>query len=185
MGPDTSQTALNEAELLFKRCTAFPPLADPMGFSIVRHLEESGRPFHVVPLVPHVSRSAFLGLEIPWRQLTLQVRQPDPGALLICHIARSNRSNALGGPLLALGSFLRFAVRECPGIDVIAGCVSKTSVAAPGELPLPRLADFYTRLVGDLIEHRENGGLWLFGKTRAPQRYVEQKIWNRRDFSTP
>lgn len=184
MGADTSQTELSEAEILFKRCTDFPPLADAMGFPIARHLQESGRSFHVVPLLPHVSQSAFLGLEIPWWQLTLQVRQPDAGALLICHIARANHSNSLSSPLLALGSFLRFVVRDCPDIDVIAGCVSKASMAASGELPLPRLADFYTRLVGDLIEHREHGGIWLFGKTRAPRRYREQKIWNREDFST-
>ena len=185
MGPDTSETSLIEAERLFRRCTDFPPLADPMGFSIARRLQESAHPFHVIPLVPHVSTTAFLGLEMPWRQLTLQVRQPDAGALLICHIARSRSSKALGGPLLALASFLRFVVRDCPEIEVIAGSVSKTSQSAPGELPLPRLADFYTRLVGDLIEYRGHGGIWLFGKTRATRRYTEQKIWNRRDFSTP
>ena len=86
---------------------------------------------------------------------------------------------SLGSPLLALGSFLRYAVHRSDLLVVIGGCVSKFQHAGEGNLELPRLREFYLRLVGDLHEYRALDVVWLFGLTRRPTRYVENKIWTR------
>jgi hypothetical protein len=86
---------------------------------------------------------------------------------------------------LDLGSFLRFAVQEERGLVVIGGCVSKSESVGMGELPLPRLRQFYTRLVGDLHEYRDYGAHWLFGLTRVPARYSNQRLWSRKDSVDP
>jgi hypothetical protein len=113
--------------------------------------------------------------------LELHLRQPDDSALLICNIQRSGSNESLAGPLLSLGSFLRYAVHRSKLIEVIGGCVSKAGQANEGELPLPKLRDFYTRLVGDLHEYRDIDMAWLFGFTRRPARYATQRLWSRLD----
>jgi hypothetical protein len=80
-----------------------------------------------------------------------------------------------------LASFLRYAVHRSDRIEVIGGCVSKAQSAGINELPYTKLRDFYTRLVGDLHEYRDLDVAWLFGLTRQPKRYSEQKIWTRKD----
>lgn len=130
--------------------------------------------------MPERSTSAFLAVRLVWRNLELHLRQPDDASLLICNIERLPSGANLGSPLLALGSFLRYAVHRSDLIEVIGGCVSKSQNAGEGNLEFPRLREFYIRLVGDLHEYRDLDVIWLFGLTRRPARYAEQKIWQRR-----
>ena len=192
MGPDSSQAPLSpeerrtaEAEELYRRFQAFPILADPMGSPFFQRIASEGGFLKTIPLLPHRSASAFLGVLLHWRNLELELRQPDPSALLICKIQRLRPSPSLGGSLLDLGSFLRFAVQQERGLEVIGGCVSKSESVGMGELPLPRLREFYTRLVGDLHEYRDYGAHWLFGLTRVPARYSNQRLWSRKDTGDP
>lgn len=183
MGPDPAEAQLTareaEARALHDRFQKFPPLADPMAWPFVHALAAHGVPTAAAPLLPHRSSTAFLGASIRWRSLGIDLRQPDPSSILICHIRRLPGPQALGGPLLALGSFLRFAVRPESGLDAIGGCVSKTASSSNGELALPRLRDFYTRIVGDLHEYRDLDSAWLFGLTRRTGRYARNRIWSR------
>ena len=184
MGPDTPQTPLNqsaEAEALFHRFQEFPVLADPLVTPFSLQLKSDGHLIESVPLMPERSTTAFLATRIVWRNLELHLRQPDKSALLICNIERlPTGTNTLGSPLLALASFLRYAVNRSDLIEVIGGCVSKSQKAGVGNLDYPRLREFYTRLVGDLHEYRDLDVVWLFGLTQRPARYAEQKIWQRR-----
>ncbi len=165
---------------LFRRFQEFPVLADPLDFPFARQLAADGYLVERVPLMPERSTSAFLAIRLRWRNLELHLRQPDDASLLICNIERQSSAPHLGSPLLALGSFLRYAVHRSDLIEVIGGCVSKSQNAGEGNLVFSRLRDFYTRLVGDLHEYRDLDVIWLFGLTRRPARYAEQKIWNRR-----
>lgn len=184
MGPDTPETPLNqsaEAEALYHRFQEFPVLADPLATPFSLQLKSDGHFIEPIPLMPERSTTAFLATRIIWRNLELHLRQPDKSALLICNIERlPTGKNTLGSPLLALASFLRYAVNRSDLIEVIGGCVSKSQNAGVGHLDYPRLREFYTRLVGDLHEHRDFDVAWLFGLTRRPTRYAEQKIWQRR-----
>ena len=184
MGPDTPETPLNqsaEAEALFHRFQEFPVLADPLATPFSLQLKSDGHLIEPVPLMPERSTTAFLATRIVWRNLELHLRQPDKSALLICNIERlPTETNTLGSPLLALASFLRYAVHRSDLIKVIGGCVSKSQKAGVGNLDYPRLREFYTRLVGDLHEYRDLDVVWLFGLTQRPTRYAEQKIWQRR-----
>jgi hypothetical protein len=184
MGPDTSQTPLKrnaEAEALFRRFQEFPVLADPLVTPFSLQLKSDGYHIEQVPLMPERSTTAFLATRIVWRNLELHLRQPDKASLLICNIERLPEGrNTLGSPLLALASFLRYAVHRSDLIEVIGGCVSKFQNAGEGNLEYPRLREFYTRLIGDLHEYRALDIVWLFGLTRCPVRYSEQKIWQRR-----
>lgn len=184
MGPDPSQAPLSrsqEAEKLFCRFQEFPVLADPLAGSFARQLIADGYHLERIPLMPDRSVTAFLAARLFWRNLEIHLRQPDDGSLLICNIARGTSEPALGSPLLALASFLRYAVHRSDLIEVIGGCVSKSHNAGEGNLPYARLRDFYIRLVGDLHEHRDFDVVWLFGLTRRPARYNKQKIWSRRE----
>lgn len=192
MGPDSSQAPLNPdeprakmAEELYRRFQEFSILADPMESPFFQKMASEGISLKTIPLLPHRSTSAFLGILLRWRNLDLELRQPDPSSLLICKIERVRRTSSLGGSLLDLGSFLRFAVQEERELEVIGGCVSKSESVGMGELPLPRLREFYTRLVGDLHEYRDYGAHWLFGLTRVPARYACQRIWKRKDSGDP
>ena len=129
--------------------------------------------------MPDRSNTAFLAARVVWRNLELHLRQPDDSSLLICNIERLSGGSSLGSPLLALGSFLRYAVHRSPLIEVIGGCVSKSKNAGEGNLEFQRLREFYIRLVGDLHEYRDLDVVWLFGLTRRPARYLRQKIWSR------
>jgi hypothetical protein len=189
MGSDSSQTPIDgcestnrklEAEALHKRFQEFAILANPLDFPFAKQLMADAVPVSTVPLIPERSQSAFLGVRVVWRNLELHLRQPDPASLLICNIERAASTETLGSPLLALSSFLRYAVHRSDLIEVIGGCVSKAQNAGEGDLAFPRLRDFYTRLVGDLHEYRDIDVVWLFGLTRRPSRYTEQKIWQRR-----
>lgn len=184
MGPDTPQTPLNksaEAEALFHRFQEFPVLADPLATPFSIQLKSDGHQIEPVPLMPERSSTAFLATRLVWRNLQLHLRQPDKSSLLICNIERLHvETSTLGSPLLALASFLRYAVHRSDLIEVIGGCVSKSQNAGEGNLDYPRLREFYTRLVGDLHEYRDLDVVWLFGLTRRPTRYAEQKIWQRR-----
>jgi len=184
MGSDTSQTPLSriaETEVLFRRFQEFPVLADPLATPFSLQLESDGHPIERVPLMPERSNTAFLATRLVWRNLELHLRQPDKSSLLICNIERlPTGTNTLGSPLLALASFLRYAVHRSDLIEVIGGCVSKSQKAGEGNLDYPRLREFYTRLVGDLHEYRDLDVVWLFGLTRRPARYSDQKIWQRR-----
>jgi hypothetical protein len=189
MGSDSSQTPIEgcealsrklEAEALHKRFEEFPILANPLDFPFAKQLAGDAVPISTVPLMPELSQSAFLAVRVVWRNLELHIRQPDASSLLICNIERAASTETLGSPLLALSSFLRYAVHRSDLIEVIGGCVSKAQNAGEGELAFPRLRDFYTRLVGDLHEYRDIDVVWLFGLTRRPSRYAEQKIWQRR-----
>jgi hypothetical protein len=184
MGSDTSQTPLSrkaEAELLFRRFQEFPVLADPLATPFSLQLKADGHQIEPVSLMPERSSTAFLATRLVWRNLELHLRQPDKSSLLICNIERLPiEKNTLGSPLLALGSFLRYAVHRSDLIEVIGGCVSKSQQAAERELAFPRLREFYTRLVGDLHEFRDLDVVWLFGLTQRAARYAEQKIWQRR-----
>lgn len=183
MGSDTSQTPLSrnaETEILFRRFQEFPVLADPLEAPFSLQLMSDGHRIERVPLMPERSSTAFLATRVVWRNLELHLRQPDTSSLLICHIKRLPLgSKTLGSPLLALGSFLRYAVHRSDLIDVIGGCVSKFQNAGKGNLELARLRDFYIRLVGDLHEYRDMDVVWLFGLTQRPGRYSAQKIWKR------
>ena len=183
MGSDAAQTPLTrdgEASALFQRFQEFPVLADPLEFPFSRQLAEDGHQLERVPLMPERSTSAFLAARVVWRNLELHLRQPDNSSLLICNIERLSSGANLASPLLALGSFLRYAVHRSDLIEVIGGCVSKSQNAGEGNLEFPRLREFYIRLVGDLHEYRDHDVVWLFGLTRRPARYAEQKIWRRR-----
>jgi len=183
MGSDTAQTPLtpgDEAAGLFRRFQDFPLLADPLDFPFSRQLAADGHQLERVPLMPERSTTAFLAARIVWRNLELHLRQPDKSSLLICNIERLSSGANLGSPLLALGSFLRYAVHRSDLIEVIGGCVSKSQNAGEGNLEFPRLREFYIRLVGDLQEYRDHDVVWIFGLTRRPARYAEQKIWQRR-----
>jgi hypothetical protein len=187
MGSNPSQAPVNsmedraaEATALYARFQEFAILADPLESPFARQLAADGHQISAIPLSPHRSQTAFLGVRLVWRNLELHLRQPDDSSLLICNIHRSGSNESLAGPLLSLGSFLRYAVHRSELIEVIGGCVSKAEEASEGDLPLPRLRDFYTRLVGDLHEYRDIDMAWLFGITRRPSRYSEQKIWQRR-----
>jgi len=169
MGSDTSQTQLNrkaEAEVLFRRFQEFPVLADPLATPFSLQLKADGHQIEPVPLMPERSKTAFLATRLVWRNLELHLRQPDKSSLLICNIERVSTGASLGSPLLALGSFLRYAVHRSDLIEVIGGCVSKAQNAGQGNLEYPRLREFYTRLVGDLHEYRSLDVVWLFGLTR-------------------
>jgi hypothetical protein len=168
-----------EATALYARFQEFAILADPLESPFARQLVGDGYKISAIPLSPHRSRSAFLGVRLVWRNLELHLRQPDPSALLICNIRRTSFSESLGSPLLSLGSFLRYAVHRSDLIQVIGGCVSKSEQTDEGELDFPRLREFYIRLVGDLHEYRDIDMVWLFGLTRRPARYKQQKIWQR------
>jgi hypothetical protein len=144
-------------------------------------LAADGHALERVPLMPERSTSAFLAARLVWRNLELHLRQPDEASLLICNIERVSDVTALGSPLLALGSFLRYAVHRSPLLEVIGGCVSKSQNAGEGNLQFPRLREFYIRLVGDLHEYRDLDVVWLFGLTRRLERYENQKIWVRRE----
>ena len=168
-----------EAVALYARFQEFAILADPLESPFARQLVADGYKISAIPLSPHRSKSAFLGVRLVWRNLELHLRQPDDSALLICNIHRSGSIKSLAGPLLSLGSFLRYAVHRSELIEVIGGCVSKSEQADEGELDFPRLREFYIRLVGDLHEYRDIDMAWLFGLTRRPSRYSEQKIWQR------
>ena len=170
-----------EAVALYARFQEFAILADPLESPFARQLVADGYKISAVPLSPHRSQTAFLGVRLVWRNLELHLRQPDDSSLLICNIHRSGSNDSLAGPLLSLGSFLRYAVHRSELIEVIGGCVSKAEEASEGELPLPRLRDFYTRLVGDLHEYRDIDMAWLFGLTRRPARYANQRLWSRSD----
>ena len=170
-----------EAVALYARFQEFAILADPLESPFARQLVADGYNISAVPLSPHRSKTAFLGVRLLWRNLELHLRQPDDSALLICNIPRSRSNDSLAGPLLSLGSFLRYAVHRSELIEVIGGCVSKAEEASEGELPLPRLRDFYTRLVGDLHEYWDIDMAWLFGLTRRPARYANQRLWSRSD----
>ena len=184
MGSDFAQTPLSrnaESEVLFRRFQEFPVRADPLASPFSLQLKSDGHQVEPVPLMPERSSTAFLATRIVWRNLELQLRQPDKSSLLICNIERLPvETNSLGSPLLALASFLRYAVHRSDLIEVIGGCVSKSQNAGEGHLEYPRLREFYTRLVGDLHEHRDFDVAWLFGLTRRPARYAEQKVWQRR-----
>jgi len=183
MGSDATQTPLtpgDEAVGLFRRFQEFPLLADPLDFPFSRQLAADGHQLERVPLMPERSTTAFLAARVVWRNLELHLRQPDKSSLLICNIERLSSGANLGSPLLALGSFLRYAVHRSDLIEVIGGCVSKSQNAGEGNLEFPRLREFYIRLVGDLHEYRDLDVVWLFGLTRRPARYAEQKIWQRR-----
>lgn len=173
-------TPRDEALALFQRFQEFPLLADPLEFPFSRQLAGDGHQLGRVPLMPERSANAFLAARVAWRNLEIHLRQPDKSSLLICNIERLPSGANLGSPLLALGSFLRYAVHRSDLIDVIGGCVSKSQNAGEGNLEFPRLREFYTRLVGDLHEYRDLDVVWLFGLTRRPARYAEQKIWRRR-----
>ena len=184
MGSDAAQTPLTDGEEaagLFQRFQEFPLLADPLEFPFSRQLANDGCQLDRVPLMPERSTTAFLAARVVWRNLELHLRQPDKSSLLICNIERVSSGASLGSPLLALGSFLRYAVHRSPMLDVIGGCVSKSQNAGRGNLEFPRLREFYIRLVGDLHEYRDLDVVWLFGLTRRPARYNEQKIWSRRE----
>jgi hypothetical protein len=170
-----------EATALYARFQEFAILADPLESPFARQLAGDGYNISAIPLSPRRSKSAFLGVRLVWRNLELHLRQPDSSALLICNIQRSGLNESLAGPLLSLGSFLRYAVHRSELIEVIGGCVSKAEKANEGELPLPKLRDFYTRLVGDLHEYRDIDMAWLFGFTRRPARYATQRLWSRLD----
>jgi hypothetical protein len=187
MGSDSAETPVNamedpaaEAVALYARFQEFAILADPLESPFARQLVADGYKISAIPLSPHRSRTAFLGVRLVWRNLEIHLRQPDSSALLICNIRRTSFSESLGGPLLSLGSFLRYAVHRSDLIQVIGGCVSKSEQADEGELDFPRLREFYIRLVGDLHEYRDIDMVWLFGLTRRPARYAQQKIWKRR-----
>lgn len=183
MGSDAAQTPLSpsaEAEDLFHRFQEFPVLADPLDFPFARQLAADGYRLDRVPLMPERSETAFLAVRVVWRNLELHLRQPDKSSLLICNIERLSSGANLGSPLLALGSFLRYAVHRSDLIEVIGGCVSKSQNAGEGNLKFSRLREFYIRLVGDLHEYRDLDVVWLFGLTRRRARYSEQKIWQRR-----
>ena len=207
MGPDSSEAPLNpktaipvaergtrfdiagfglnkerdlEAKELFRRFEKFPVLLDPLEFPFSRQLAADGHTLERVPLMPERSTTAFLAARLVWRNLELHLRQPDDASLLICNIQRVSTGPALGSPLLALGSFLRYAVHRSRLLDVIGGCVSKSQNAGEGNLDFTRLREFYIRLVGDLHDYRDLDVVWLFGLTRRPARYNEQKIWMRR-----
>ena len=184
MGPDTSQTPLSrnaEAEVLFRRFQEFPVLANPLASPFSLQLKSDGHRIEPVPLMPERSTTAFLATRLVWRNLELHLRQPDKSSLLICNIERLHvETSTLGSPLMALASFLRYAVHRSDLIEVIGGCVSKFQNAGEGNLEYPRLREFYTRLIGDLHEYRDYEVAWLFGLTRSPARYSEQKIWQRR-----
>ena len=186
MGPDPAETPMSspeeramEAAALYARFQEFAILDDPLVSPFARQLLADGYKMTAVPLSPHRSRTAFLGVRLVWRNLEIHLRQPDPSALLICNIQRSESNISLAGPLLSLGSFLRYAVHRSDLIEVIGGCVSKAEQAEEGGLSFPRLRDFYTRLVGDLHEYRDIDMAWLFGLTRRNARYSDQKIWQR------
>jgi len=188
MGSDSSETPVNatedtaaEAASLYARFQEFAILADPLESPFARQLVQDGYKISTIPLSPHRSKSAFLGVRLVWRNLELHLRQPDDSALLICNIQRRGSNESLAGPLLSMGSFLRYAVHRSKLIEVIGGCVSKAGQANDGELPLPKLRDFYTRLVGDLHEYRDIDMAWLFGFTRRPARYDTQRLWSRLD----
>lgn len=184
MGPDPSQAPLSrsqEAEKLFFRFQEFPLLADPLNCPFAKQLAADGHLLERVPLMPERSVTAFLAIRLRWRNLELHLRQPDNASLLICNIERRSTDATLGSPLLALGSFLRYAVHRSPLLEVIGGCVSKSQNAGEGNLEFPRLREFYIRLVGDLHEYRDLDVVWLFGLTRRPARYNEQKLWSRRE----
>jgi hypothetical protein len=186
MGPDPAEASLNkerdlEARELFRRFQEFPVLRDPLEFPFSLQLAADGHALESVPLMPERSTTAFLAARVVWRNLEIHFRQPDDASLLICNIQRVSRGPVLGSPLLALGSFLRYAVHRSPLLDVIGGCVSKSQNADEGNLEFPRLREFYIRLVGDLHEYRDLDVVWLFGLTRRPARYNEQKIWSRRE----
>ena len=182
--PQTPVTSMEdsaaEATALYARFQEFAILADPLESPFARQLVGDGYKISAIPLSPHRSKSAFLGVRLVWRNLELHLRQPDDSALLICNIQRSGSNESLAGPLLSLGAFLRYAVHRSELIEVIGGCVSKAGQVNERELPLPKLRDFYTRLVGDLHEYRDIDMAWLFGLTRRPERYKKQKIWQRR-----
>jgi hypothetical protein len=183
MGSDSAQTPLKQADEatgLFQRFQEFPLLADPLEFPFSCQLAHDGYQLDRVPLMPERSTTAFLAARVVWRNLELHLRQPDNSSLLICKIKRLSTGANLGSPLLALGSFLRYAVHRSDLIEVIGGCVSKSQNAGEGNLEYPRLREFYTRLVGDLHEYRNLDVVWLFGLTWRPARYSEQKIWQRR-----
>ena len=167
------------ASTLYQRFQEFPLLADPLEFPFMRQMAADGYLLDRVPLMPDRSTTAFLAARVLWRNLELHLRQPDKSSLLICNIERQASTPSLGSPLLALGAFLRYAVHRSDLIDVIGGCVSKFHHAGEGNLELPRLREFYLRLVGDLHEYRDLDVVWLFGLTRRPTRYVEKKIWTR------
>lgn len=169
-----------EAEALHKRFQEFSILANPLASPFAVQLQSDGHEVEPVPLMPERSTTAFLATRIVWRNLELHLRQPDPSSLLICNIQRAASTETLASPLLALSSFLRYAVHRSDLIEVIGGCVSKAQNAGEGDLAFPRLREFYTRLVGDLHEYRDIDVVWLFGLTRRPARYAEQKIWHRR-----
>lgn len=182
MGSDAAQTPLtqgDEASGLFQRFQEFPLLADPLEFPFCRQLAHDGYQLDRVPLMPERSTTAFLAARVVWRNLELHLRQPDKSSLLICNIERASSGANLGSPLLALGSFLRYAVHRTDLIEVIGGCVSKSQNAGEGNLEFSRLREFYIRLVGDLHEYRDLDVVWLFGLTHRPARYAEQKIWQR------
>jgi len=167
------------ASTLYQRFQEFPLLADPLEFPFMRQMAADGYLLDRVPLMPDRSTTAFLAARVLWRNLELHLRQPDKSSLLICNIERQASTPSLGSPLLALGAFLRYAVHRSDLIDVIGGCVSKFQHAGEGNLELPRLREFYLRLVGDLHEYRALDVVWLFGLTRRPTRYTENKIWTR------
>lgn len=184
MGSDSSETPINPqstAEEIYKRFQEFPVLADPLLATFSRQLNDDGFFIERVPLMPERSTTAFLATRLKWRNLELHLRQPDESSLLICNIERlPSENNSLGSPLLALGSFLRYAVHRSALIEVIGGCVSKFQNAGEGNLEYSRLREFYIRHVGDLHEYRDYEVVWLFGLTRRRMRYADQKIWQRR-----
>jgi len=169
----------------YERFQAFQHSADPMKGVFATQLASDGYRPMVIPLSPHRTTHRWRGIRVHWRNLQLDVREPEDGLLLICHIVRLSHSTSMNSPLLSLGSFLRYAVHRSDIIQVIGGCVTKVADANVTELSLDRLRDFYVRLVGDLLEHPADGMVWMFGITRDPQRYETHALWNRKDTSNP
>jgi hypothetical protein len=72
-----------------------------------------------------------------------------------------------------------------PLLDVIGGCVSKAQNAGKGNWNIHASVNSTPRHVGDLHEYRGFDVVWLFGLTRRPARYTNQKIWSRRNLALP
>ncbi|MCX6963658.1 MAG: hypothetical protein NTZ08_14605 [Verrucomicrobia bacterium] len=86
-----------EAVALYARFQEFAILADPLESPFARQLVADGYNISAVPLSPHRSQTAFLGVRLVWRNLELHLRQPDDSSLLICNIHRSGSNESLAG----------------------------------------------------------------------------------------
>lgn len=151
---------------------------EPWETPVGRLLKERGVEAEVVPIDQEWAPGHLLGLRFPWGSVRITVRQPTDEDLLLCMIERPTTRHGMRAALLDLVDFIDTVGPSGRYVRTIGGCVQKAGDQEE-ELEGAKLADFYRRIIGDVVTIPHQGYLWIFADTHAPKR-LENPIWRRR-----